>query len=282
MSMRNLCVRGVLAGLLLCVCAPAFALAPGLETAPSEAELPYSGFDWSYVGQYGGGSCVAIDDYWLLSVQHYSVSTSTNVQLGDGNTYTVAEFINAPVDPDTGKAPDLRLVRVNEKLPGYYDLYSGAPSSVVGEVAMLVGTGHTGTALAGGSRYTWDDDSARVLRWGTNRLDSSEDREELGYLSEVFVMEFSSSDTVYEVGLADHDSGSGLFVNISSDPTAPHWVLAGVGAYAYSAVPSAYDTNRAIALNDDYRNWIAETVPEPATMLLLGAGGAALLRRRRR
>ncbi|MCP4374924.1 MAG: PEP-CTERM sorting domain-containing protein, partial [bacterium] len=56
----------------------------------------------------------------------------------------------------------------------------------------------------------------------------------------------------------------------------------GVNAYiGTNGTTGQYDKLYSISV-PEYEGWVTQTVPEPATMLLLGLGGMGLLSRRRR
>jgi hypothetical protein len=232
----------------------AHAVVLGLEDTVPTGE--WSGMYPNFVGQYGAGSAVAISDHWLLTVRHYSPADSV---LLDGSYYDVTETLTAPTPPGQTLPPDLRLVHVEQTLPGWYDLCSDSVSSLVGEDVILVGTGHTGTSLD--SYYQWDNTTPRMVRWGTNRIERTDFMSVSGkYASHVVEIEFREGDTEFEAGLADHDSGAGLFVQRTDNHGRVRWELAALGAYVDGTVYT--DNNWAVAVAP-YIDWIRDQSPLP-------------------
>lgn len=225
----------------------ASALVPGRET--DDFSGAWSGMNWDYVGRAGGGggSAVAVSDYWFLSSAHF-FQGSTIVM--EGQVYNIEETVNASVI-GPGQA-DLRLIRVDQKLPGWYGLYDGAMTSLHNEEAILVGHGFDGTA--GLTSYTWNTNTSNIKRWGTNQIVDHEIfsfEEYDSYTLKMTFETFGSETTEYEAGLADRDSGGGLFVRSGAD-----WILAGINAYVDGG--TSHDDNWAVAVSP-YLDWITST-----------------------
>ena len=279
------CRRAV--GLLACllVSSPAMAVVLG-RTDTSDFSNPASnwyGMNWSYVGRNGVGGAVAVDDYWVLTARHLGGSVGGTVSFG-GTNYTIAEVKYAPTDSGQTLPPDLMLLRVTQKLSGHYDLYTGNISSMTNKEAIVVGYGYDGVSTDSGTKYSWNTGTATVERWGTNKITGN--TRVTGsvsgtptYNSRCLEMEFTLGNTEYEAGLADRDSGGGIFVKVSDGDGGYKWVLAGINAYVDNQL-TGVDKNWAVAI-PSYYNWITTTIPEPATFSVL-LGGVALLAARRR
>ena len=267
-SLRTLFVlAAVFIGLVVFPLPSAFGLVVGsTDTSEfNEPTSPWFGMNWDYVYETGAGTSVAIDGWHLLSASHYSLSAGITFTTGS-DTFEIIDHELPPVDTGETYRPDLQIIEVQNitnpgiPLPGHYELYEGSFS--IDQDTIIVGTGHTGTDHS--SYYTYDSGSARERRWGTNRIE----KYRLGiattgrkvvtgwstWSTMAFRTEYSSSDTDYEAGLADHDSGAGVF--ILDDGV---WKLAGIGLYT-EPYSSGYDDNFYASI-PDYIDWIQGTFP---------------------
>ncbi|MCP4375882.1 MAG: PEP-CTERM sorting domain-containing protein, partial [bacterium] len=253
---------------IFAVASPVFGVIPGQTSDLASQTGQWGGMNWDYVYNWAGSSAVAVDDYWMLTVAHVAddpggIVGSTIVI--DSTTYTLQEIVYAPIDSGQTAPVDLAMLRFDKALPGHYDLYTG---SLTGLDTIVVGYGTTGTDM--GSYYTLGG-GAGTERWGTNQIDIPNIRvlSSTAFSSLSFRMDFESGDTTYEAGFGVHDSGGGTFVKLPNG----QWVLAGVNAYiGTNGTTGQYDKLYSISV-PEYEGWVTQTVPEPATMLLLGLGG---------
>jgi hypothetical protein len=253
---------------------------PTSEAAPSGA---YADFDWGGIHEFnvngGGKTLTAVDPYWLISSRHYGLSAGQTFTT-DSTTYTIQEVVTNPNDAD------LSLIRVDQTLPVWYELYSGNVVTSGGNQTevLIVGTGHAGsvtdvnnTPASPYDSYTYDETSTRQRRWGTNNIDALETADSAWGTHDVLRANFVLGDTTYEAGTADHDSGGGWFVDDNGT-----WRLLGVTWAIGGMEPNPpYELSYGVDVRS-YSTWVNQTVPEPATVSRLGMGGLALLIRRRR
>jgi hypothetical protein len=250
------------------------------EATPTDT---YSGFNWGGIHEYNvngaGKTLTAVDPYWLVSSRHSPLSAGQTFTT-DGTTYTIQEVV---ANPD---GADLSLIRVDHALPVWYELYAGSVSTGGANQTevLLIGTGHAGSVtdinnnpLNPYDSYTYDETTTRQRRWGTNNIDATESASSAYGTHDTLRANFILDDTTYEAGTADHDSGGGWFVD--DDGT---WRLVGVTWAIGGVEPNPpYEVSYAVDVRS-YSTWVNQTIPEPATVSLLGIGGLALLIRRRR
>lgn len=211
-------------------------------------------------------SCVVIAPNYIITVQHQGGGTHTPVVVA-GNTYSIAEIWNH-------SDADLRIARLdNADLQQYVGL-CGLRDEPGRDIAMAgFGDGReyelkTDDITYG---YSWDNSSNTTLRWGTNRIEATEDQSELGdWISDVVLADFDepcyAEPNDYECALADHDSGGGWFVKIDGQ-----WKLAGLSRTVEHGEESWFrDKEDPNYVDPDYFdgvrvssyvNWIAEIVP---------------------
>jgi hypothetical protein len=252
----------LLAGLLLPFAGQAIITANNTtaETDPSGV----NGLDWDYVYNYKNCSSVAVDPYWILTAAHVADDTGTGSLTIGSTTYYQQEIIYH----DTA---DLALVRYDKALPGYYSLYTGSfPTSSSKKLsAVMVGYGNTGAVAS----TSWTDGGSGrgVKRWGSQKIDSTQTVPYnvggiVGWTTNSgFWMDFSLGDTPYEAGTGVYDSGGGTFVNDGGT-----WKLAGINTVRDGANP--YTSSFSVSV-PAYSSWIAQTVPEPTTGILLAGIG---------
>ncbi|MBS3734953.1 MAG: trypsin-like serine protease [Phycisphaerae bacterium] len=269
-----MCSRiGCVAFLVGVFAAPAGAIVTE-DTPTSEADPTTAiGLNWDYVYHYKGSSAVAVDPYWLLTAAHVADDApSWNMTLG-ATTYTEQEVVEhkPSADPDHSTTADLALVRLDRALPGHYEIYTGAFPAP----AALVGFGYAGTVATDGESYAWTSGTEGTKRWGTNKVD---DETTITYDGLVLGFSTNTDATTYEAGVAVHDSGGGLFVQDADDGDV--WKLGGTITTVFGT-EGAFTGSGAVEVGA-YDTWITNTVPEPATLILLAGGSAGLILRRRR
>jgi hypothetical protein len=275
---------------LLTVTVPAWAVVTDDDTT-SEADpsTHFPGLNWDGVFTYDTGSgegktFTGVDPYWVITSRHFTVNVGATFS-ANGTTYTVQEVVNhsASADPNHTSDADLTMLRVDKVLPHYYDLYNGsvATHGPNRTEVVIAGTGHAKGTITdnptGLDSYTYDEGTTRQRRWGTNKLDVSTTYNSSFGSHDGFRADFILNDTTYEAGTADHDSGGGWFVNDGGTwkLAAMTWAIGGTGDNP------PYESSFAVDLRN-YDAWIEQSVPEPATVGLLGIGGVFMLIRRKR
>ena len=255
------------------------------DVADSES-APLGDWDvnWDYVYNYKGSSAVAIDSYWLLTAAHVADDAPSWNMTIDLTTYTEQFYVDhsAAADPEHATTADLALVRVDNPLPGYYDIFTGDPAPESKLSAVLIGFGYGGTVNVGGASYAFPAGTQRIKRWGTNKIDEEYIATSGSFVYDALRMMFDTGGddfTDYEAGLASYDSGGAVLVKDGEGETAT-WKLAGTSTFVYGS-SGAYTGSGAVSVGR-YETWINNTIPEPATLSLLAIGGLGILIRRKK
>jgi hypothetical protein len=211
----------LVASVLLYCTAPALGvvLHPGGEpNLVTWANRPHS----EIVGRWSSNaSFVAIAPNWIITTQHQSTYPSA-VTIG-GVLYMChykPEWTGGP----SGSA-DIKLVRLttadgqNPDLDHYAGPYTGTDEQGQEIVISGYGDGRGELLQTGGTTYgyEWDNSANTTLRFGTNRIEDTEDDIASGGLvSDVIIADFDGlnegQSTMYEGTVAAHDSGGGWFV----------------------------------------------------------------------
>jgi hypothetical protein len=177
-------------------------------------------------------SSVVIAPNWILTTRHQGTSPST-VTIA-GSTYRChykPEWTGGPA----GDA-DIRLVRLttpddrNPNLPNYAPPYQTTDEPGQNMVVGGYGDGRGDILQTAGITYgyDWDNSTNTTLRFGTNRIDSTENDSTIGsFTSDIIIADFDGLGeglaTTYEATVAAHDSGGGCFIYDSGQ-----WKLAGL------------------------------------------------------
>ena len=221
----------------------------------------YADFNWDFVYSYKGSSAVAVDSYWVLTAAHVADDGGSGSLMVNGVTYNQLERV---YHADA----DLALVRFDQALPGYHELFTGSVLSTGANPELLqVGWGNTGTVSL--TSFSNGPGGSGTKRWGSNRADI---RSTLlvdvggstGVVSnDIFLAGFTSGDTAYEAVAGTHDSGGGLFIEEGGE-----WKLAGTMLYLNGNDPSY--TGVIAAETAMYEEWVQSVSPEPSSSLFMG------------
>ena len=246
--------------LIACVClftSASLGVVEGL-TDTSAFSTPggdWEGMNWDYVGSIGAGSAVAVGSRYVLTNRHFNPDVGHTFTM-EGVNYTVQETFDAPVFD--GKTPDLRLLKLDAPVPGYYDIYTGIFNKP-NKNLIVVGTGYSGTIDVPSDSFTWSAATGRQKRWGTNEYTAFNWIPSGSYNSYCLQMNFDVGDSTYESGLASGDSGSGIFFEDGGE-----WKLAALGAYigSRSGATPPYDVSWGISMFL-HGSWVEETAILP-------------------
>ncbi len=280
---------------------------PGNDAAPLNNTAPVDDPGFHRVGTVGtNGSGVYLGNGWVLTANHVNGKNVFNV---DGVAHTiVAGTGQSLLNPDDTLS-DLYIFRVNvgAESPlagmGLLDIATSSPS--IDNVGIFIGTGLT---QANQQRTTWyvtnsegglvwhttDPGNPRTVvtgfewsdqrdkRWANARVDT------VGEVLEVFGRNVHGFRTEFDAvagygNAAANDSGSPLFLPDGEGG----WVLAGIAhsVFGFENQPAQTTMHGNQTYWSDlsvYRDQIMSIiVPEPISLLLVGAAAPLLLRRRR-
>ncbi|HET6426853.1 MAG TPA: hypothetical protein VFJ30_00475 [Phycisphaerae bacterium] len=173
----------------------------------------------------GSATAVAIAPNYVITTNHQGGGVGTSVYI-HGVRYTVSAWFRDGTSDF--KVAHITRDGVPAGLTDYVDIYPSL--NEVGKTALLGGYGDSRGAIltSGGQPYAYKWDGAvgnTVLRWGRNVIDGSGVGYGGGWTSQVLKTDFDDVGTggyvSWEAATADHDSGSGWFIN-----SAGKWYLA--------------------------------------------------------
>ena len=303
--------KGVSLKVIKTIGLPCIPLSLALMVAPSalglslrhDAGAPLSSYEaqvntapYSAGGRFNNNqSGTLITPHWVLGSAHVG-GTLSKFFASDGTTVDVVQRIIFPGDGDASNAEDGNDFALFQLATPIFSIapatlhdptgtgvsYTDLLSQIAGLTAVYGGAGNTGDGLIGAT-------GARDILAGTNVIDAVGVDFGDGLIDNIVQSDFDDFDTIgldndpgtsLEVGLADKDSGGGLWVDLGDGP-----VLIGVHSsveFQNGNIIGQYDQlNYSTVLTPDVYNWIQATVPEPSSLALLAAGGLMVMRRRR-
>mgnify|MGYP000861748841 CR=1 FL=1 len=220
----------------------------------------------TYIGQGNGGL------HWILTAAHVVDTTGNTTFQINGNTFNglSANVFMQPGHNSNTLAFDLALYGIAAN-PGVAPIAMNNQSNHVGMNAVTTGFGNNGngqTGIAGwdGQRRAAENTVDAFSNFGAGQV----------YWRTTFNSPGQAGILPLEGTTAQGDSGGPLFVNNQ---------IIGVTSWGTSAQSLYGDLSYWTPIHP-YTAWITQVsgiaaVPEPATMVVLGAGALALIRRRR-
>jgi hypothetical protein len=195
----------------------------------------------------------------VITVRHAGGGTGTLVKIG-GRSYTIAQIWD-------NNTADLRIVKLyGANLASFVDIYENTDE--VGKSIVIGGYGDGRGALLQTSGitygYQWDNSSNTTRRFGTNKINSTQNNSTLaGYTSDIIIADFDGltddQTTIYEGIPADHDSGSGWFIKVGST-----WQVAGLSRAVEVHYEQGHEGDPNYILYESwFRNKTHPDIPQP-------------------
>jgi hypothetical protein len=271
-------------------------IAGGDGTANSSAPTDDPG--WANVGTLNGASCVYLGDGWVLTASHVGIGS---VSLGTNSYNAIQSSYTRLCQPGSPSQPvDLAMFRLQTVPAGLASVTVSSTEPAGGASIVAIGNGLDRAPAATWWDPSWNEVSAtdptatyegysyantQSKRWGTNNLIRQTAVGDGFGTTDVWYTSFTTNGSNNEMQAAPGDSGGGMFYESDTG-----WQLSGiilaVGSPASEGKP---DSLNAAVFNDvtyyadlghyssEIAHVMATDVPEPSTLLLLGAGALAMI-----
>jgi len=204
--------------------------------------LPIAGIYGDKLNTQFKGSCVLIDEYYILTAAHIVTGSITQHVLFEGKAYPCSIVaIHSKYDPKNMGAHDIAIARLQRpiKIDFYPKLYR--KKDEVGKICSLSGYGFIGTFNSGYSTKKYDNER----RAGSNFIDGIHKN----------TLEYSvhkGTRTSLEFLISPGDSGGGLFIDKK---------LAGIHSCVYATDGKANSDHGDVGCStrvSDYIEWIEQ------------------------
>lgn len=273
----------------------------GVDNAGTTSD-PGAGAPWASVGRltnstgsFSEGGAIYLGNGYVLTAHHVSTGSVTHVQFDpSGSFYEIdSDFGYQQV----GTNVDLKIFRLENTNPGVQAVNLWTNPTNFGGTSMVIGwgVGRDPSVPLESDSVAWGNSSTQAKRWGLNSVIAAQD-DFTGvspYTNDILVttsdlpvdLDNPTANELHEASVTIHDSGGGLFQNISGT-----WYLVGViEAVTTPNIttfgPSAGDDEVYVRINSNAAAIQSITsVPEPGTIFLVTSGllTITLIRRRKR
>lgn len=236
----TLMLLAVLFGIAPVVQAVVIASDTGVENTTAPTGFSY----WNNLGLRSGGTGIYLGDRWVLTAYHVGVGPV----VFNGTTYNAVAGTNLRLKNSDGSLADLLQYRISED-PGLPSLTLATSAMTRSTTVTMIGDGRDRAADPTYWDMLWQQQqnpdwytgyywqSTRTMRWGTNRVDTANLLDPTtGGSTYAFTASFSADSGSSECGVADGDSGGGVFAKSGGV-----WRLAGMiyGLGRYSSQPAS-------------------------------------------